>query len=129
MKLELTEVTPVNLLDPDTQDAILGGRMTREIIEMNIDVFKGEVIQVGGVAFAITETEGRMFLHPFRINVGIRQYKYAFIAYVPQEKALYWFFKGISKTQNRAEAFKIYDALVDYCKGLPEKTIPLLIKR
>jgi len=129
MKLELTEIKPMTLLDPDTQDAILGGRMTKEVVEMNIDVYNGEVIQVDGVAFAITKAEGRLFIHPFRINVGIRQYKYAFVAYIPDTKELFWFFKGISKTQNRTEAFYIYDALVKYCDTLPTKTIPLLIKR
>lgn len=129
MQLELTQVTPINLLDPDTQDAILGGRMTRDIIEVNIDVFKGELIQVEGVAFAVTDVEHRKFLHPFRLNVGIRQYKYGFIAYLPNAKELHWFFKGISKTQNRTEAFKIYDALAEYCKGLTEVTIPMIIKR
>lgn len=131
MKLELTTLDPLTLLDLDTYDTILGGRMTKEIVSMNMDIFHGcEIISVNNITFAIsTDGHGRKFLNPFRVRVGTKQYRYAFLCYTPEDQQLHWFFKGIAKTQDRAEALKIYDALVEYCSNLEEPCIPMMIKK
>jgi hypothetical protein len=131
MKLELTTLDPLTLLDMDTYDAVLGGRMTKDLIEMNMDIFKGcEILMLDNIAFAIsTDGQERKFLNPFRVRVGTKNYRYAFLCYTPETQKLHWFFKGISKTQDRAEALKIYDALADYCSKLEEPHIPLMIKK
>lgn len=131
MKLELTTLDPLTLLDLDTYDTIMGGRMTEEIVKMNLDIFKGcEIIMVDNVTFAIsTENEGRKFITPFRVRVGTKNYRYAFLCHTPNDNKLHWFFKGIAKTQDRTEALKIYDALKEYCAKLEEPCIPLMIKK
>lgn len=130
MKLELTHIEPLSLLDTDTYDTILAGRMTKEIVEMNMSIYdKCDIVTIGNVTFAVCNYEGRKFIHPFKVNVGTRLYHYAFLCYTPNDGQLYWFFKGLSKTKNREEALRIYDALVDYCKGFEDEHIPLIVKR
>jgi hypothetical protein len=131
MKLELTKLDPLSLLDLDTYDTIMSGRMTEEIVKMNLEIFEGcEIISVNNVTYAIsTDGYGRKFLNPFRVRVGTKQYRYAFLCLHPSDQELFWFFKGISKTRDRQEALNIYDALVEYCAKLDEPYVPLMIKK
>jgi hypothetical protein len=130
MKLELTHIDPLTLLDTDTYDAVMSGNMTKEIVEMNLDIYEGcELLQIGNVGFAVSEIDSRKFIHPFKVNVGTRNYRYAFVCFDHDTEQLFWFFKGISKTQNRDEALSIYDALKDYCKTLEGNFSPFIIKR
>jgi hypothetical protein len=128
-KLELTKIEPTALLDADTFDAYSNGTFTQDVVELNRELFKGKEIVVDGVYFAINSTDVGNFIHPYRFSVRRTMYYYAFMGYDTTENALYWFFQGVSKTNDRAKAQVIYNALIDYCNQNSPTIKPYMIKR
>lgn len=136
MKLELTKIKPVILLDKDTlldYDDNLGKNVKKFNRDIYADSQGFSEINLDGYAFAFHEffEEGKIFatLTIYKISVkpcSKRTYKFGCINTV--DKTLHYFFRGKNLGKSRQQAIQVYNELKIYCEAQGEGLLAFAMK-